>query len=156
MRVILEIIKRVSRQWTALDSSLEGSSKEIAIFLAGDFNSLPEQEAYLEMEHSNLMTDFREHVPLGKRYGDETTFTGFHKDQDPEDQGRIDFIWLGPKDMVESQNSDSRPDLAPVPEKKCLRWIVHRYAVLPNVFEDGMYNSDHRAVVGDVSLHLSL
>jgi hypothetical protein len=32
------------------------------------------------------------------------------------------------------------------------RWGVQGYAVLPNRFEDGIYISDHRAVVGDVVL----
>jgi hypothetical protein len=31
-------------------------------------------------------------------------------------------------------------------------WAVQGYAVLPNQFEDGVYISDHRAVVGDVLL----
>ena len=32
------------------------------------------------------------------------------------------------------------------------QWAARGYAVLPNRFDDGVYLSDHRAVVGDVSL----
>ncbi len=35
-------------------------------------------------------------------------------------------------------------------KKNC--WEVSGYAVLPNRFEDGVYHSDHRAVVTDVLL----
>jgi hypothetical protein len=31
-------------------------------------------------------------------------------------------------------------------------WNVKGVSVLPNKFEDGVYNSDHKAVVGDVVL----
>ena len=81
----------------------KGRPEEIGIFLAGDFNSLPNQEAYLEMKQSNLMSDLGQCVRPGKRYGNETIFTGFNKDKDPEDQGRIDFTWLGPKETVADQ-----------------------------------------------------
>ena len=33
-------------------------------------------------------------------------------------------------------------------------WDVQGYAVLPNVFEAGIYSSDHRAVVGDTCLNV--
>ena len=33
-----------------------------------------------------------------------------------------------------------------------LQWIVNGYAVLENRFDDGIYISDHRAVVGDLLL----
>ena len=156
VRLILETIERIRGQWTtncAPDYRLEDRSKEIGVFLAGDFNSQPEQEAYLEMKHSDLMCDLREHVKSEKRYGEETTFTGFNRDQDPEDQGRIDFIWLGPKKTVKDQGGryERAPSLALA--KHGVWWDVQGYAVLPNVFEEGIYSSDHRAVVGDVCLH---
>ncbi len=156
VRLILETIERIRGQWTtncAPDHRLEDRSKEIGVFLAGDFNSLPEKEAYLEMKHSDLMCDLREHVKPEKRYGEETTFTGFNRDQDPEDQGRIDFIWLGPKTAVTDQGGRLEGVPSAALARHGLWWDVQGYAVLPNVFEQGIYNSDHRAVVGDVCLH---
>ncbi|KAL8753689.1 MAG: hypothetical protein Q9184_005343, partial [Pyrenodesmia sp. 2 TL-2023] len=66
--VILQTIARLRREWSSFDAALfdyEGSSRanatpEIqqnagsAVFLAGDFNSLPHQEAYLAMEASGM------------------------------------------------------------------------------------------------------
>ncbi len=156
VRLILETIERIRGQWTtnfAPDCRLEDQSKEIGVFLAGDFNSLPEQKAYLDMKHSNLMYDLREHVDPEKRYGEEITFTGFNKDQDLEDQGRIDFIWLGPKETVADQGGLYGGVPSSALARQGLWWDVQGYAVLPNVFEEGTYSSDHRAVAGDVCLH---
>lgn len=103
VRLILETIERIRGQWTincTPDHRLEDRSKGIGVFLAGDFNSLPEQEAYLEMKHSDLMCDLREHVKPEKRYGEEITFPGLHKDQDPEDHGRLDFMFRHSLDIV--------------------------------------------------------
>lgn len=33
-------------------------------------------------------------------------------------------------------------------------WHISGYTVLPNLFDDGIYISDHRAVVGDVALNV--
>ena len=156
VRLILETIKRIRGQWSTIhapDCRLEDPPKGIGVFLAGDFNSLPEQEAYLEMKHSDLMCDLRDHVGSKKRYGEEITFTGFNKDQDPEDQGRLDFIWLGPKETVTDHGACYERALGPALARDGLWWDVQGYAVLPNRFEDGIYSSDHRAVVGDVCLH---
>ncbi|MCJ1458158.1 hypothetical protein MMC28_008529 [Mycoblastus sanguinarius] len=156
VRLILDTIERIRGQWTTIcapDSGLEDRSKEIGVFLAGDFNSLPDQEAYLEMKHSDLMCDLHEHVRSEKRYGEGITFTGFNEDQDPEDQGRIDFIWLGPKEIVADQGGRYERVPNSALARHGLWWDVQGYAVLPNVFEEGIYSSDHRAVVGDVCLH---
>ena len=154
--IILETIERVRREW-AVDPSFGYKDSSMrnyrpAVFLAGDFNSQPDQEAYLAMEASNLMSDLHKYVNPSRRYGDMITFTGFSRDQDPEDRGRIDFIWLGPKDQV-SGHQRSMEDgviLEVVPRP---RWNVEGYTVLPNRFEDGIYGSDHRCVVGDVVLY---
>lgn len=152
--IILESIQTLRREWHA--DGLLGydviAEHGPAVFLAGDFNSQPDQEAYLEMEASDLMCEIRNLVEPRRRYGDLITFTGFNRDQDKEDQGRIDFIWLGPKDQVSGHNC-ARED-APAPELvQSPRWTVDGYAVLPNRFEDGVYSSDHRCVVGDVILY---
>ena len=124
-----------------------------AVFLVGDFNSQTNQEAYLEMAASDLMCDLQDHVRPERRYGDRITFTGFDPDQDREDQARIDFIWLGPRDRVSSGHHRSEDEDANPERDERPRWAVDGYAVLPNVFEDGVYCSDHRCVVGDVILY---
>lgn len=116
--------------------------KSPPIFLTGDFNSQIEQEAYNEMTSSTSpMADLQTMVSEDKRYGDFNTFTGF----DSKDLKRIDFIFVN-KDDPSSANRNSKRDNA---ERW---WLVDGYACLPNRFEDGVYNSDHQVVVGDVSM----
>lgn len=101
------------------------------IFLAGDFNSEPNEEAYGVFNSSDSpVRDLRDLIPSKLRYGEDNTFTGFG--YDPEPARRLDFLFL-------AKGSD---------------WTPQGYAVLANKFEDGVYNSDHRAVVGDVLLNL--
>ncbi|EFR04753.1 endonuclease/exonuclease/phosphatase [Nannizzia gypsea CBS 118893] len=102
-------------------------------FLAGDFNSDEGQEAYREFtKPGSSIVDTYKRVPASQRYGDEITFTGF----DGKTQGsRIDYVMVGP------QSSSS-----------AIPFTVNGYAVMPNRFENRIYNSDHRAVVADVTL----
>ncbi|KAJ4344181.1 nuclear protein localization protein 4 [Ascochyta clinopodiicola] len=97
--IILDTLKRVHKQWSN-DSTLP-------IVLAGDFNSFTDQEAYLGMAQSDFMYDLYKYVPSKRRYGEENTFTGFQPEKDKDEQGRIDFIWLGPKDSVYKDAADS-------------------------------------------------
>lgn len=83
------------------------------------------------------MADLQMMVPKNSRYGDSNTFTGFNS----SNRKRIDFIFVN-KDDPNLANSDS-------PERW---WLAEGYAILPNRFEDGVYNSDHQVVVGDVSM----
>jgi endonuclease/exonuclease/phosphatase family metal-dependent hydrolase len=142
--IILDTLKRVHKDW-AIDDILP-------IFLAGDFNSFPDQEAYLRMAASDYMHDLQKFVNPKRRYGEQSTFTGFEPDKDRDEQGRIDFIWLGPKDRVCSPPQDRKSLLSGKEIGKNCSWVVGGYGVLPNVFEDGVYLSDHRCVVGDVHL----
>ena len=121
--------------------------KDPPIFLAGDFNSEPDQEAYNEITSNNSpMADVQTFMPDYQRYGDVNTFTGFSSE--PCQTKRIDFIFV---------NKD-RPSLSHDSESLSIAaggsWLVQGYAVLPNRFEDGVYNSDHRAVVGDLTMIL--
>ncbi|KAF9169459.1 hypothetical protein BGX20_010297 [Mortierella sp. AD010] len=110
----------------------QGQLCKLPIFLAGDFNSTPDEEAYLLLATKDSpMLDLRTTVGKSDRYGHKNTFTGF--ESRPVDQKRIDFLFLS---------------------KDC--WDVHGYGVLETKFEDGVYSSDHRPVVGDVSLSLKL
>lgn len=87
------------------------------------------------------MADLQMMVPENSRYGDSNTFTGF----DSSNRKRIDFIFVN-KDDPNLANSSSESGS---PERW---WLADGYAVLPNRFEDGIYNSDHQVVVGDVSM----
>jgi endonuclease/exonuclease/phosphatase family metal-dependent hydrolase len=100
-----------------------------AVVLTGDFNSTTKQEAYLGMVKEGWMKDARECVAQEGRYGEEVTYTGFGRG---EGRTRIDYVWVGPEEEVGK------------------RVEVLGYAVMPNVFDDGVYLSDHRAVVADV------
>ncbi|KAF9901109.1 hypothetical protein EC991_006527 [Linnemannia zychae] len=103
----------------------------LPVFLAGDFNSTPDEEAYkLLATEESPMHDLRNAVGKADRYGHDNTFTGF--ESRPVDQKRIDFLFLS--------------------EGK--QWRIHGYGVLETRFEDGVFSSDHRPVVGDVSLAL--
>lgn len=87
------------------------------------------------------MVDLQMMVPEIERYGDSNTFTGF----DSINLKRIDFIFLN-KDDPNPANRDPEKNSS----ERC--WSVDGYAILPNHFEDGVYNSDHQVVVGDVHL----
>ncbi|KAK3313614.1 endonuclease/exonuclease/phosphatase [Apodospora peruviana] len=119
--LILKTLKRVHADWAGGDG----------VFLTGDFNSMPNGEAYLAMKQDGWLKDVHDEVEEVDRYGDIVTFSGFTPTQDP--QGRIDFVWVGPT----------------VEDKESPLWKVEGYAVVPNVFEAGVYLSDHRAVVSD-------
>jgi endonuclease/exonuclease/phosphatase family metal-dependent hydrolase len=130
--VILRTLKRIHSEWA--------QDGELAIFLAGDFNSIPTQEAYLAIKESGYLKDTHDEVDVKDRYGNSNTFTGFEPDKGKDDQKRIDFVWLGPAAEKVPSGMAETP------------WDVEGYAVLPNVFDAGVYLSDHRAVVGDVQL----
>ncbi|KAL8904333.1 MAG: hypothetical protein Q9207_003344 [Kuettlingeria erythrocarpa] len=148
--IILQAIARLRREWSGGNAENAGP----AIFLAGDFNSLPHEEAYLAMEASELMCDLRNYVQPERRYGDLVTFTGFNPEQEKENQGRIDFVWLGPRDKVAGLQGGGEGNGVPTEKVgRSPRWRVDGYAVLPNRFEGGVYSSDHRCVVGDVVLY---
>jgi endonuclease/exonuclease/phosphatase family metal-dependent hydrolase len=103
----------------------------LPVFLAGDFNSTPDEEAYkLLATKESPIHDLRNAVKKIDRYGHDNTFTGF--ESRPVDQKRIDFLFLS----------------------EGTQWRIHGYGVLETCFEDGVFSSDHRPVVGDVSLAL--
>ena len=126
-----------------VSSYMKGSSTAKPIFLAGDFNSEPNQEAYEAITNEGFhMYDLEKLVPKQRRYGELNTFTGFgHEKYAPK---RIDFLFL-------NQSSIPSQDDSSVNNNR--RWAADGYGVLANVFEDGVYCSDHRAVIGDVLLY---
>jgi len=106
--------------------SLEGRS----VVLTGDLNSEADGDAYRVLTGKegagNTMVDMR--FKSQYLYGDKNTFTGFEGKAD--ELTRLDYIFV-------SQEVDCKCD---------------GYGVLPNRFEDGVYLSDHRAVVVDLRL----
>ena len=129
---------RLIQQQIRINASQRPHARSLPVFLAGDFNSEPHQEAYLQMTgEDSPMTDSHQLIQREKQYGDVNTYTGFNDRKDRPK--RIDFIFLNIKDPVCSDQSPTW-------------WRPIDYAVLANRFEDGIYNSDHRAVVVDTVL----
>jgi hypothetical protein len=79
------------------------------------------------------LVDTAKVVEPSQHYGDYFTWTGFG--YEGEDPTRIDYILMGPG------------------KNKHGSWKVNGYAVLANRFDSGVYLSDHRAVVADVTLY---
>lgn len=112
-----------------MNETIAASNGSAPVFLAGDLNSEPTGGAYQILNgQESIVHDVRDLNPSW-RYGDSNTFTGF---TDSKTKSLIDFVFVGP--------NDGHP------------WDVEGYSVLPNRFEDGVHNSDHRAVIGDVVL----
>lgn len=108
-----------------VEASLAGAD---AVLLAGDFNSPPDDGAYLVVTApDSAMTDVNDMVSKERRYGNEITYTGFGHESAPK---RIDFIFSRKKDKIK----------------------YGAYAVLANRFDDGVYSSDHRACVADLEV----
>lgn len=100
---------------------------KLPVFLAGDFNSQQDDDAYRMLTNeASPMRDARE-VASAKQYGHYYTFTGFGRDKPT----RIDFLFIN---------------------RRSYSWAVQDYAVLENRFDDEVYNSDHRAVVADLQM----
>ena len=134
-KIILQQIDRYTKgKWDA---------RVAGVYLAGDLNSRPEGRAYklLNSPQSSL-TDLRSLVPPDRRYGHLHTFSGFGN----VDGHRIDFLHLGPLSPTGTDASSADAG------KPSLPWKAQGYGVLENRFDDGIYVSDHRAVVGDVVL----
>jgi len=130
----LEAAKIIMREVDVM--SHQAGHADMPTFLTGDFNSEPTEEAYLYLKEKTPMADVQDLVPVGDRYGHQYTFTGFRP---KEKLSRIDFIFI--KAGTENQKQGAS-DL----------WAVKNYAVLENLYDDGVYSSDHRAVVADLEL----
>jgi endonuclease/exonuclease/phosphatase family metal-dependent hydrolase len=101
----------------------------VGVVLTGDFNSARGAEAHKVVADGGVMEElFDVATAEGKIKGtNRATFTGFQSGS----LTFIDFIWVGPKK-----------------EKK---FTLQAYEIWNNVVQ-GVYVSDHRAVVGDVTL----
>jgi endonuclease/exonuclease/phosphatase family metal-dependent hydrolase len=102
----------------------------LGVYLTGDFNSDPGSgDAYGTIDKDGYLDDLYNLATAGQRAGPYGTFSGF--DPKAEPNNRIDFIWLGPNATT--------------------TWKVRKYEVLSNVV-GSVYMSDHRPVVGDITL----
>jgi endonuclease/exonuclease/phosphatase family metal-dependent hydrolase len=99
-------------------------------FLVGDLNSQEDQEAYSDLTGSGDLTDTFKLVDASRRYGNHNTFTGFGYENEPP--SRIDYVLLA------SGGNQA--------------WKVDGYSVMANRFDDGIFNSDHCAVIADLTL----
>ncbi|MCJ1291780.1 hypothetical protein MMC34_003325 [Xylographa carneopallida] len=131
----LEAAKIIANQ--VHDMSHQDGRADIATFLAGDFNSEIDMEAYRYLADHSPMFNVHDLVPSQLRYGHTNTFTGFGYEALP--LTRIDFVFIKLYSKSD-QNGIQDP------------WSVKSYGVLENRFDDGVYNSDHRAVVTDLEL----
>lgn len=106
-------------------------SKRIPVLLAGDFNSTPDDVAYKIMTAPGSdVEDISTWIPKDKRYGNEMTYTSFGEGWAPS---LIDFLFCNKNDVC----------------------LLNTFAVLENRFDDGIYISDHRAVVADLKVFIS-
>ncbi|MCJ1378966.1 hypothetical protein MMC17_002065 [Xylographa soralifera] len=119
------------------DMSHQAGRADIATFVTGDFNSETKMEAYRYLVDHSPMFDIHDLVPSQRRYGHTNTFTGFGHEVLP--LKRIDFVFV---------------KLTPESHQEGIQgpWSVKSYGVLENRFDDGVFNSDHRAVVTDLEL----
>lgn len=99
-------------------------------FLAGDLNSQDGEEAYSDLTGSGDLRDTYKLVDASRRYGNQNTYTGFGYEEEPP--SRIDYVLFG---TVGNQT-----------------WRVEGYSVVANKFDDEIFNSDHCAVVADLTL----
>jgi endonuclease/exonuclease/phosphatase family metal-dependent hydrolase len=109
----------------------ENASKRLPVFLGGDFNSSPNDVAYKIMTAPGSdMADVSTWLPEGKRYGNRMTYTSFGGEASPS---IIDFLFCNNNDMISLQT----------------------FAVLESKFDDGIYLSDHRAIIADFTIVIS-
>ena len=127
------------------DSSPDG--EETPCFLAGDLNSEPDMEAYKFISLCTPMTDVKSLIPAAAQYGHKNTFTGF----EGLSLTRIDFIFIKMANMFTQPNRQTIRDDGGSGKYSADAGLYARgYGVLENRFDDGVYISDHRAVVADL------
>ncbi len=132
-------------QQIAVFSEETKGRETLPVFLAGDFNSTPDEEAYKTIISADSpICDLQLLVPENQRYGNLHTFTGFEGDR--TQFLRIDFLFINCTQKSIRHSHD------PTHTNPADQWLVEGYGVLENRFEDGVYISDHRAVIGDVML----
>lgn len=100
----------------------------LPVTLTGDFNAGEGDAAYSTLVNEKYVDDLFKVASSSQRSGQTATFTGFRD----EFSSRIDYVWIGPQ----GKNAFS----------------VNGYKTVDN-FVNGVKISDHRPVVGDVTLN---
>jgi endonuclease/exonuclease/phosphatase family metal-dependent hydrolase len=113
---------------------ITGNDSDIPAILAGDFNSEPFQEAYQTITKLGPLVDIYYQISEKERYGNDNTYTGFGFENEPAK--RIDYIFANFPQLDPSKSA----------------WKATGYGVLTSRWDDGIFNSDHRAVVADLVL----
>ncbi|KAK2602749.1 hypothetical protein N8I77_009256 [Diaporthe amygdali] len=122
-----KLILKLTDSWVG-EFNKSGKGKP-PVYLGGDFNSTPEDKAYQTMTAPGTgMTDISTIVPEDRRYGNVLTYTSFNEPN--ETPSRIDFLFV-------KDTSD-------------IKFLT--FGVLANRFDDGVFVSDHRAVVADMEI----
>lgn len=122
------LIVRLASEWKSGGGGAEEA--QAPLILGGDFNSTPADEAYKALtEEGTGMKDVSGLLPDDLKYGNpEITYTSF--DQPNETPKAIDFLF--------------------VHESSTLKLLG--FAILDNRHDDGVFLSDHRAVVLDLEI----
>lgn len=136
-KLILKWVEQWLSKSTGPDSGVCARMDVIeGVFLCGDFNtdahgqgdaySTLTAEVAVFADAKGLSSDDSGKTTCGDWY----SFTGFN--DNPRDDSLLDYVLLGPKNNTP--------------------WDVWSYDILPNKEENGVYMSDHRAIVVDVQL----
>ena len=124
------LIIEEARSWT----SSQRWPSSLPVLLAGDMNSTEDEEAYkILSDKDSPLRDVRAMCEPDAVYGYSNTWTGFDNSGGGEGLKRIDFLFCG--------------------HREAEWWTAKGHAVLANEFDDKVFLSDHRAVVGDLVLH---
>ncbi|RTE72505.1 hypothetical protein BHE90_013073 [Fusarium euwallaceae] len=100
--------------------------ESLPVFVAGDLNATPENPAYQLL--ASQLYDLKYEVPSNKRFGHQTTYTGFTIDE--SDDMELDHMFVrDPMDIT-----------------------FKSFAVLNTRYDDGIFISDHRPVVVDMEI----
>ncbi|KPM37462.1 hypothetical protein AK830_g9114 [Neonectria ditissima] len=112
-----KLIASIADDWSTY------KKKDIPVFVGGDLNVTPDNQAYLIL--ASEMHDTKDVVPAEHHFGNSNTYTAFTVDT--LDDTEIDHIFVN--------------------DLEGLEW--DSFAVLDNRFDDGIFISDHRPVVVD-------
>lgn len=122
------LILQLADEWVGEGSAHAGRPRP-PVFLGGDFNSTPSDRAYRTMTAPGTgMTDIATLFRDEDRYGNELTYSSFGEPN--EVAKRIDFLFV-------KDTSD-------------IKFVT--FGVLANRFDDGVFISDHRAVIADLEI----
>lgn len=122
------ILKTIDFATNAANNTVDAKER-LPFFLAGDLNSEPSGEAYQILNGKDSLAQDVEELSSWK-YGNQNSWTDFND----RDLSVLDFVFVGPRSGQD--------------------WNVQGYSVLANRFDNGVYNSDHRAVVADTVLKI--